>query len=273
MSPGVKNVAILMSVYEQDREEFLEEALESLVQQTFPLLDIHVAVDGPIRQPLTRVLASFQSRCARLFLHPHSLNRGLAPCLNDLIIELRNGYSYYARMDADDRSDPARIEKQVRFMEEYPGVDVLGGFIVEMNELGKPLNTIKLPLTHEEMVRFFRKRNPLAHPTVMFRPTYFEKAGLYPVVTRLEDLAYWKEGMKNGCRFANLPDVLVHVRRTDQFLRRRSGLRTAWREFKFKTHVNQELSFGILSHLYACGKLGTQLMPMRVRRFLYNHLR
>lgn len=42
---------------------------------------------------------------------------------------------------------------------------------------------------------FFGKRNPLAHMSVIFRKSYFHKAGLYPVDTdKDEDTIFWLNG-------------------------------------------------------------------------------
>lgn len=112
----------------------------------------------------------------------------------------------------------------------------------------------------------------MAHVTVMYRQSFFEKAGLYPPV-RLEDGLYWMQGMLAGCRFHNLPEYLVYVRRTDDFLRRRSGLRKNWEEFKIKLTINHKLGFGITSYFYATAMFGLQLLPVRVKKILYDNLR
>lgn len=41
------------------------------------------------------------------------------------------------RMDADDISDRYRFEKQLKYMETHPNVDVLGTYIAEFNKSPK----------------------------------------------------------------------------------------------------------------------------------------
>ena len=66
-----------------------------------------------------------------------------------------------------------------------------------------------MPITHEECLELFKKRDCMIHPTVMFRRSYFEKAGLYPEDTYFgEDTMMWAKGFKSGCKFANVPEYL-----------------------------------------------------------------
>lgn len=71
----------------------------------------------------------------------------------------------------------------------------------------------KMPITHEECLELFKKRDCMIHPTVMFRRSYFEKAGLYPEDTYFgEDTMMWAKGFKSGCKFANVPEYLFKFR-------------------------------------------------------------
>jgi hypothetical protein len=151
-------------------------------------------------------------------------------------------------------------------------VDVLGGGIFDIDESGKELKQVSYPLIHAEILRLFRKRTPMAHVTVMFRPSYFARAGLYPPIA-LEDGLYWMQGMAAGCRFENVPDFLVKVRRTDDFLLRRSGWRKAWQEFVIKVYINRRLRLGIVAQCYAIAMFGVQISPLPVKRALYSALR
>lgn len=132
-------------------------------------------------------------------------NRGLACVLNDLIaIAHVQGFDYLARMDADDVMLSSRLQKQMSYMESHKDIDVVGGAIEEMDKQsisrGK---TIIYPLTHQECVNFFEKRNPLAHPAVLFRYSFFEKLKVHIVQiikeSRYDALVGWTDGrVQNG---------------------------------------------------------------------------
>jgi len=265
-------VAILMSVYHKERPEFLKEAMESIFKQTYPHVDFHLFKDGPLGDDLNQVLDSFSKEHSNLILHEHPENRCLAVCLNDLISKIKLDYSLFARMDSDDVSYPDRLEKQVAFMQQNPDVDVCGGYIVDMDERGKELKQVKYPLIHEQIKSFFIKRNPIAHVTVMYRNTFFDKAGLYPPI-RLEDGLYWMKGFMSGCRFQNIPENLVAVRMTDDFLQRRSGFKRVWGEFKVRLTINKNLKFGVEAFMFALATFCVQLLPISIKQVLYNKLR
>ena len=73
---------------------------------------------------------------------------------------------------------PDRIEKQICFLNEHPEIDVVGGAINEIDEEGcESGKTIVYPATPTECKKFFAKRNPLAHPAVLFRKSFFDKIG------------------------------------------------------------------------------------------------
>lgn len=265
-------VAIIMSVIDRDREDYLRLAIESILQQTYAEVDLHIQLSGPFRPERMAVIEEYAREHPNVFLHPHAENRPLAVCLNDLVTVCRDRYAYLARMDADDVSLPDRVARQVAFMNARPDVDISGGAIDEIDAEGRFLSTVKYPLEHDAMRRFFRKRNPIAHVTVMFRPSYFDKGGLYPPRT-LEDGLYWMQGFAGNCRFANLPDVLVQVRRTDDFLKRRSGFATNLAELRIRWQINRRLGFGPVAYGYGLGMFAVQMMPLPVKRLLYEKLR
>ena len=265
-------MAVIMAVYEGDRPEFLAEALDSIAAQTYTAVDAYVFKDGPIPESLDQVLRDFSARMPNLRVLGSDSRRCLAACLNDLIRHTWFNYSFFARMDADDVSEPSRVSKQLDFLLANPDVDVVGGWIHDMDERGTLLKPVSYPLTHGDIVAFFAKRNPMAHVTVMFRRSYFEKAGLYDPVP-LEDGLYWMRGILAGCRFHNLSESLVRVRRSDDFLRRRSGLSKCWRELHVRVIINRRLKMGPAAYAYALGTFGVQMMPVPIKRVLYATLR
>jgi hypothetical protein len=70
-------------------------------------------------------------------------------------------------------------------------------------------------------------RNPINHPTVVFRRELIGQTG-YPELHLLEDYFLWSQLIHAGIRFHNLPEPLVSYRFNDATLRRRSG----WRNFR-----------------------------------------
>lgn len=261
-----------MAVYAGDRAAFVRDAVLSILRQSHSELDLFIYVDGPVPAEVDATLDELARADSRIRIRRHPVNRGLAFCLNELIAETRDTFQFFARMDADDVSLPHRFRAQIAFLEAHPGVDVVGGHIVDMTAAGTPTKTVRYPLVHDDMLRFFRRRNPIGHVTAMFRRSYFDRAGLYPE-TRLEDGLYWMQGFMRGCVFANVDEPLVMVRQTDDFLRRRGGWRGSWAEFRIKRRINRALRLGFSAHCYAFAMLIVQLLPVPIKRGLYQALR
>ena len=115
-----------------------------------------------------------------------------------------------------------RFEKQIRFLEEHPDVDLVGGQITEF--IGTADNIVgkrEVPCDNGEIYQYMRSRCALNHPTVMFKRESVLNAGNYQDWFWNEDYYMWIRMMERGCIFANLPDVLVNMRSGfDQYGRR-----------------------------------------------------
>ena len=268
----MKKIGVLLPVYKNDRDEFLHEAVESIVMQTYNGYKLFIGVDGPVNDSVRGYLKMLDVQLKiKVIWFPE--NRGLACVLNDLIkLAKEEGCDYYARMDADDISTSNRFDLQLKFLESHPDVDVIGGAINEINESGNPRGkNVKYPLTHEECRNFFRYRDPLAHPAVMFRPTYFEKVpnGYRPEYRKNQDTMLWYDGFLNGCVFANLPDVILNFRVIDDFYNRRNGWKRAKQMLRDRLKMNKALGFDYTANLFAFGMFCMTISPAWVKKILY----
>ena len=262
-----------MSVYKNDKLDYLKEAIGSLYTQTKDV-DIFVQQDGKIPKALEVYLEQELNRKKIAYLGKREENRGLAYSLNELISKVDEDYKYIARMDADDISLSSRLEEQYTFMEEHQNIDVVGGHIQEFGEDLEYKKIVKYPLKHEEMYRFFSKRVPLAHVSTFFRRDYFKKAGVYRTTTLSnEDTLLWMDGFKNQCHFANVDRVVAKVRVSSNFFSRRGGFRKAWSDFKDRLLVIKTLRYNKSSYFYALALFVVNIAPAKVKFFLYKRLR
>ena len=247
----MNQIAVILSIYRKDNLSCVKESLDSLFTQTFSSTDIFLQLDGCIDNEVKGYLSNLPK--TNIFIFERTQNKGLACSLNDLLrIVLPKGYQYVARMDADDISMPERFEKQIAYMEAHPNVDCLGTWAID----------------------FFRVRDCMIHPTVMFRRSYFEKAGLYPEDTYFgEDTMMWAKGFKAGCKFANLPEYLFKFRLDPDFFQRRRGWKHAKSIFTLRRQINEMLGFGLKEDGYALMYAIAKLMPTRILDFIYRKVR
>jgi glycosyltransferase involved in cell wall biosynthesis len=224
-------LCVIMSIYKNDNLLAVTQSIESILRQAYEKIEFYIQLDGEIRSDVLQYLRGLCIQDIRVKILNRTLNRGLAYSLNELLnIVLTKEYEYIARMDADDISMPERFVKQIAFMNSHPDIDCLGTWAIEIDDDGKEYFRKKMPITHEECLELFKKRDCMIHPTVMFRRSYFEKAGLYPEDTYFgEDTMMWAKGFKSGCKFANVPEYLFKFRLDSNFFERRRG----WKHAKF----------------------------------------
>ena len=264
-----KLLAVIMSIYEQDSQEKASSSIQSILKQSFQDFDFFIQLDGPIKQSVESYLNSLTD--SRIHIFRREKNLGLAQSLNDLLgIVLSHRYNYIARMDADDICFPERLETQIHYLEEHPEIECLGTWAIEITNAGEEFFRKQMPESHEECLKLFKKRDCMIHPTVMFRRSYFEKAGLYSTDTYFaEDTMMWAQGFAAGCHFANVPEYLYYFRIDDNFFERRRGWKHAKNIFLLRCKVNRMLHFGIGSYIYAFAYAFTKLLPKPLLDLVY----
>jgi hypothetical protein len=197
----------------QIAEPVFRAALQSMLEQSYPWIDIHVMCDGPQQGAVGDYLSSVHD--SRLYVHQSESNRGLARSLNELIGGCLNGeYEYFARMDADDVSELDRIRRQVVFLGANSTVAVVGTACVEIDGEGNQIAHVGKPTSQAELRRRLPVLNPFVHPSVMLRAEVFRAGHRYPERWRgtCEDYALWVQLQRAGYSFANLSDPLIRFR-------------------------------------------------------------
>lgn len=269
-------VIVLLPVYRKDSPAYLQLSVDSMLTQTYQPLHVLIGVDGPIEGELEKCVKTYANN-ERVTTLPFDVNRGLATNLNDMIRWAQaQGYSYFARMDADDISLPNRIQLQMDYLLTHPDVDVVGGATKEIDENGHDRNKVNhYPLTPEDCYRYFAKRDPLAHPAVLIKQSFFDKAGcLYrPDFRKNQDTMLWFDGLKKGVQMANLDDVVLNFRvNNDFFATRRNGYAFAKGLLDQRKMINRELHYGWKANLYAYILFIFRISPVWVKRIAYKIL-
>ncbi len=203
------SVTVLMAVYDE-RPQFLEKAVSSIIAQTFRDWEFVIIDDGSDHDDTITCLEEQRNRDSRIRViwQPH---RGLIGSLN-IGITMAVG-SLICRQDSDDWSEPARLAKQVDFMFKEPAVAVVGSWIFFHQENGKSLWLGKLPRTTQEVSSYFPE-NPFCHGATCYRRSAAVAVGGYrKEASYAEDLDFfWR--LCDRYSGANLPEALYHFRYT-----------------------------------------------------------
>lgn len=225
--------SVLMAVYNREIPEYLDNAIASVVKQTLAPSEIVVVKDGPLTDELEFVLAGYLNTYPKLFkIIPIDKNVGLGMALNIGLTQCSN--EIVARMDSDDISKPWRFDRQVRFLIENDDLSVVGCTVEEFNISPGDLNRFRrLPTTSAEILRFAQFRNPLNHPTVVFRKNHIKDVGSYLDMPLFEDYYLWIRLLKTDHRLLNLDEALLYFRVGNDMIGRRHGFRYLIKEMKF----------------------------------------
>ena len=200
-------VSVIMSVYNGDR--YLREAVDSVLAQTFADFELIVINDGSTDHSRD-ILAGYDDARVRVFEQSNrglvaSLYRGIGLAQAPLI----------ARHDADDRSVPERLARQVEFLEHHPRVVIVGSSMSVMDEAGKIMHEHRVLLHDPELRQELLVRSPFAHGSVMFRRSAFDAAGPYQQeFWPAEDYELWLRLALKG-ELANIDDCLYVYREHD----------------------------------------------------------
>lgn len=268
---GVPSYAVLMSCYAKDRPEWLSLALESMAAQTLRPTEVVLVFDGPLTEGLVAAVDAFDAAHPGLLVRvPLERNVGLGPALNAGLA--RCSCDVVARMDADDFSRPARLERQLAKLAE--GYDMVGCNATEFSgDVDSPNSERVMPETHDEIVRFAKRRAPFVHPAFVVRRSSLEAVGGYRSVPYAEDFDLFIRLLRAGSRGYNLQEPLIAVRVDDDVYRRRGGLGYARDMLSFNALELREGWFSPAEFLVrSAANVGVALIPNGARDLVYKRL-
>ena len=214
-------VSVIMSIYSEPIE-WIQQSINSILLQTFKDFEFIIINDNPTKNDIKKILINYQRQDNRIIIVENKNNIGLTKSLNKGL-NIAKG-KYIARMDADDISNPIRLEKQVHFMENNPNVIVCGTNIKYIGEVP--------PMTYSDWIKYQNDdikaqmlfNSGFAHPTVMIRHSILRQNHIqYDENFRQgQDYRLWELLYSLG-DFANLPDKLLSYRLSKQQISKKAN--------------------------------------------------
>ena len=206
-----------------DGEEFISEAIESVLGQTYQNWDLIVVDDGSTDSSLglLKKFAADYPRQIRVLSGP---NRGACHARNWAIAEAEGGL--VALLDADDVWHPQKLETQVHYLVTHP--DVLGvttGYSLWGQESHPPANERYFDWSRTELIDWAmlgRSAPALCSTLLVSRAAVIESGGFdVDLVSFAEDLDLaWR--LSAVGRMASINALLVRVRLSDSQIHRNS---------------------------------------------------
>lgn len=266
------NYSVLMSIYKKEKAEYFRTSLDSMLNQTVQPSEIVIVKDGELTNTLENVISEYTNNYPNLFhIVPIQHNIGLGLALNEGLKVCKN--ELVARMDTDDISLPYRCELQLKKFSENENLDIVGTAIDEFNDdPTKPYSKRVVPIEHEAIYQFAKRRSPFNHPTVMYKKSKVLACNGYCNLPRNQDVDLFGRMLYSGCKAVNLGESLLLFRSNEGLLKRRKN----WINTKtYIQTINNFRKIGFSSFgdflIVAIAQIGIFCCPVSVQHWLYKN--
>lgn len=266
-------ISALYSVYKNENPVFLNEAIMSMINQTRKVDEIVIIEDGPLTDELYNILSKLEAEFPKLIKrYPLSENKGLGLALKYGVEKCR--YELIARMDTDDISIEDRIRLQENEFIYDKELDIVGGHIAEFDENPEECHsTRKVPLIHDDIVKYQKLRSAFNHVTVMFKKDAVIKAGNYEDGIYMEDDLLWHNMIATGAKTKNLDIVLCKVRVGSGMYERRGGNTYLKLYASARKIMLERKQISYFDYVYSIMiQVIVAIVPVGIRKFIFQKL-
>jgi len=200
---GKPEVSVVMPVY--NGEKYLEQAVESILNQTFENFEF-IIIDDNSSDQTPSILKNYSEMDHRIIIIKNSSSLGITKSLN-LGIRAAVG-DYIARMDADDISLKKRFFKQVDFLKNKQEIALCGTRVLTVKaDYGKKY----IWKTPEDIKAALFFMNALIHPSVMIKREVIIKYQYDESYNVAQDYDLWCR-ISNDFQIANIDEALLEYR-------------------------------------------------------------
>lgn len=195
-------VSVIIPSY--NHEKYIEDCIESVLQQTFQDFEIIITDDGSTDNTV-RKIKNFPDQRIKLFVHEK--NKGASIAANYSYANASG--KYIAMLSSDDLWVPDKLEKQVNFLETHEEINAVFSRVIWIDKFGNSLTQKECPYYYifeaanrtrfQWLNYFFYKGNVLCHPSSLIRKNVLDDIGyLNPLLASLPDFDLWIRLCLNG---------------------------------------------------------------------------
>lgn len=206
-------ISVILPAYNAER--FIQEAINSILAQTYKNFELIVLNDGSTDRT-EEIILSYNDPRIRYIKNEKNLK--LIKTLNKGI-DLAHG-EYIARMDADDISLPTRFEEELKLFKRNPELGIVSCYPNNISDSGKYLSrSSSFVCTQTQSCRFVSAiEPPFLHPGIMAKSDVMRmyKYNDSPEYYHIEDFELWHRMLVNGVKCEVSPLYLVNYRDTQE---------------------------------------------------------
>jgi glycosyltransferase involved in cell wall biosynthesis len=196
-------VSVVIPCYNQGI--YLEEAVDSVLNQTFADFEILVVNDGSTDADTIKLLAGYRKPKTRII---HTDNQGVAAARNTGVKEARG--EYILPLDADDKIDSVYLGKCVDILEKNPDIGIVYC-------LGKLFGAQERMINAPDFSIGKMLLSNLVFNSALFRKEDWRAVGGYNSNMKhgCEDWDFWLSLIERGRKVYRIPETLFHYRIKD----------------------------------------------------------
>lgn len=206
-------ISVIIAVY--NVEKYLEESLNSIINQTLKDYEVIIINDGS-SDKTSLIAKKYVNKYNNFILLENKENMGLPVSRNRGL--LRSSGSYIAIHDGDDISLPERFQLESNFLDDNSHIDFIGGHAIKINEVGETIGYLSYPpISTKQAYAVLRnfKLNPIIDPTSMYRRSIIIESGGYSMNSDNKynsDLELWCRLLTKGSQLYNFQYPLIKYR-------------------------------------------------------------
>ena len=216
-------VSVILCAY--NAEHYIADSIRSILAQTLENWEL-IIVDDCSTDSTYRIAQQLSDKDPRIRLLHNEENAGAYLSAN---IGLKHAKGeFVARLDADDISEPFRLEKQVDFLNAHPDIVLVGSGGYQLDDSGKRVRKINAISRDWIIKRLMTRLNLFIHSSILARRNAFEDVGGYRekfIYVADYDLCL---RLSEKHRISNIPDHLT-------------GWRTSASSITMKNHIMQRI--------------------------------
>lgn len=167
----IGKVSCIIASY-NTKSDFLLEAVESILQQTYHNIELIVVDDGS-DIPVKSILQAISDK--RLIVLENKNNKGVTFSRNRALSHASG--EFMAVMDADDVSDLTRFDKEVTYLKNHPECDLVSSQMAFLTEDDRKNPNLSIPNTTDKLLArlFWDNSKPFPHGPAMIRMQFLKK--------------------------------------------------------------------------------------------------
>ena len=252
-------ISVIMGIY--NCEEYLEEAIRSILNQTYKDWELIMCDDGSSDR--TYLIAKKYEKLypAKIRVLKNPSNKGLNYTLNRCLKEAKG--NYIARMDGDDRCSVDRFEKEVAVLDNQKDISIVSSYLEYFDESGV-WGICKYKEYPQK--KDFLRGSQFCHAASMVRREAFKKVNGYSVEKRLlrvEDYHLWMKMYAAGYTGYNIQEPLYQMR-DDKNAYSRRKFKYRINETYVKMQIIKTFKLSVYSYLFAFKPVIVGLLPTKV---------